>query len=148
MIMGDTHYGNAMTEIALALAMAFFSIMVLAMVSMSASTSKDMSKTIMTSHITAKLAPAKPETPLPAQLKAQSTDTLLIYSGGQFYDRDLQAVDLKKTSFSGRVILAIDPALAMGDALSARAQVKTDDLTITILDQRWTRSLKQHRTQE
>ncbi|MBL6929462.1 MAG: hypothetical protein ISR44_09855 [Rhodospirillales bacterium] len=32
--MEDTGYGNAMTEIALALAMAFFSIMVLTMISM------------------------------------------------------------------------------------------------------------------
>ena len=146
--MGDTHYGNAMTEIALALAMAFFSIMVLAMVSMSASTSKDVPEEIDTSHITAKLAPAKSGAPFPAQLKAELTDTLLIYSGGQFYDRDLNSIDPQKVSFSGRVILALDPTLAMSDALSARAQVKTDDLTITMLDQRWTRSLKQHRTQE
>ena len=33
--MGDTYYGNAMTEIALALSMAFFSIMILAIISMS-----------------------------------------------------------------------------------------------------------------
>ena len=34
--MGEDHYGNALTEVALALAMAFFSIMVLAIVSMGA----------------------------------------------------------------------------------------------------------------
>ena len=34
--MGEDYYGNAMTEVALALAMAFFSIMVLAIVSMGA----------------------------------------------------------------------------------------------------------------
>ena len=34
--MGEAHYGNAMTEVALALAMAFFSIMILTMVSMRA----------------------------------------------------------------------------------------------------------------
>ena len=38
--MGETHYGNAMTEVALALAMAFFSIMILAMVSMGAAHNK------------------------------------------------------------------------------------------------------------
>ena len=38
--MADSSYGNAMTEIALALAMAFFSIMVLTMVSMSAAPEK------------------------------------------------------------------------------------------------------------
>jgi len=146
--MGDTHYGNAMTEIALALAMAFFSIMVLAMVSMSASTSKDVSEAVVLPHIAARLAPAKSGTPLSAQLKTQSTDFLLIYSGGQFYDRDLHSVDPQNISISGRVILALDPALAMGDALTARAQVKTDDLIITMLDLRWTRSLNQHRNQE
>ena len=146
--MGDTHYGNAMTEIALALAMAFFSIMVLAMVSMGAGASKSVTKQDVAPHIAAKLAPAKPDTPVPAQLKGQSTDTLLIYSRGQFYDRDLKAVDPANLSASGRVVLALDPALAMGDALAARAKVKTDNLIITMLDQRWTVSLKHRRTHE
>ena len=146
--MGDTHYGNAMTEIALALAMAFFSIMVLAMVSMGAGASKSVVESNIAPHIAAKLAPAKPDTPEPAQLKGQSTDTLLIYSGGQFYDRDLKSIDPEKLSPPGRVVLALDPALAMGEALAVRAKVKTNNLIITMLDQQWTVSLKRRRTKE
>ena len=59
--MGDTYYGNAMTEVALALSMAFFSIMILAMISMSTTDIiRAEEKAQFANPITAKLVSSKP----------------------------------------------------------------------------------------
>ena len=138
--MGESHYGNAMTEIALALAMGFFSIMVLTMVSMGAcrgQASDDAERTA----IAAALAPADANAVKAARLKPDVEDVLVIYHRGRFYDRRLRVIDPAAEAYVGRVILALDRALNMGEALAARARVGALDLVISTLDQRWTEAL-------
>ena len=81
--MGETHYGNAMTEVALALAMAFFSIMILAVVSMGAAHIKAVNddRQKANTSIAAKLAPSKNSSPS-AETAATQDDTLIIYHKG------------------------------------------------------------------
>ena len=146
--MGETHYNNAMTEISLALAMGFFSIMVLAMVSMGVPVSADnaggaKAKTAL--H--AALAPANNTASKAARLTAAKDDTLLIYLKGKFYDGNLKTVEPAGLTSPGRVILALEPNLTMTEALKARSRLKAQNLTITTLDRRWleaTKHIKQH----
>ena len=135
--MGETHYGNAMTEVALALAMAFFSIMVLAMVSMGAGDFAAATKPDEASAVVAALAPSAPETEAAARLRPSVADTLVIYHGGAFLDRSLQPLDPAGMTFSGRVILALDPGLSMAEALAARARINTRNLVVSVLDETW-----------
>ncbi len=136
--MGESHYGNAMTEIALALAMGFFSIMVLTMVSMGAGRSQaDAERTA----IAAALAPADANAAQAARLKPDVGDVLVIYHRGRFYDRRLRVIDPAAKVYEGRVILALDRALNMGEALAARALVGAPDVVVSTLDQRWTEAL-------
>lgn len=138
--MGETHYGNAMTEIALALAMGFFSIMVLTMVSMGAGqteTPEDAERTA----IAAALAPADATAAQAARLRPDTDDVLVIYHQGRFYDRRLRVIDPAATVYAGRVILALNRTLDMGEALAARARVGAPDVVVSTLDQPWMEAL-------
>ena len=136
--MGESHYGNAMTEIALALAMGFFSIMVLTMVSLGAGRSQADPER---SAIAAALAPADAKAAEAARLKPDAEDVLVIYHRGRFYDRRLRVIDPAAEAYEGRVVLALDRALNMGEALAARARVGASNLVVSTLDQRWTEAL-------
>ena len=130
--MADSSYGNAMTEIALALAMAFFSIMVLTMVSMSATPEK-ISKA--QNQPTINLANSAPNnTQKPA---APTKRKLVIFWNGQFMDQQLSPLELGSLKSSKKIVLAMPPNLPMADALAARAQLEGVDILVSVLDERW-----------
>jgi hydroxymethylpyrimidine/phosphomethylpyrimidine kinase len=129
-----------MTEIALALAMGFFSIMVLTMVSMGAGRIQAPDDAERTA-IAAALAPAAANAAKAARLKPDAEAVLVIYHRGRFYDRRLRVIDPAAEAYEGRVVLALDRALNMGEALAVRARVATPDLVVSTLDQRWTEAL-------
>ena len=133
----DGHYGNAMTEIALALAMAFFSIMVLAMVSMGAGSS-DTSQ--LTTAETLQISPSKPSDN--AQPTSEASRIIVFYQG-QYLSDQLKPVDPTTVTTDGKIILAIDPILPLADAMQARAGLSTNNITVTALDQRWMRALEE-----
>ena len=147
--MGETHYGNAMTEVALALAMAFFSIMILAMVSMGAAHNKAASddRQNADTSIAAKLAPSKNSSPS-AETAATQDDTLIIYHKGTYFDRNVKAVDPATINPSGRIILAISPDTAMSEALEARSQLNTENLIVSMLSPSWLATLNRRQLQE
>lgn len=137
---------NAMTEIALALAMGFFAIMILTLVSMGAGASSD--KTVETSDeaektfISAALAPVENKDKQPSnstQSNVKKDDLLVIYYNGEFVDQNLAAVDLRNLDFSSdrRVILALNPSLPMSEAMTVRTKLPTENLIISALDERW-----------
>jgi len=147
--MGDTHYGNAMTEVALALAMAFFSIMILAMVSMGAAHNKAGSadRPQADKSIAAKLAPTK-NTTASAATAATQDDTLIIYHRGTYFDRDVKEIDPVTINPAGRVILALSPDTAMAEALEARSRLNTENLIVSMLNQAWLTTLNRRQIQE
>ena len=79
--------GNAMTEIALALAMAFFSIMVLTMISMGTGLQPKRPA------VGAVLAPAAEAENSSAVITPAPEDAILIYYKGRFFDRELKPVE-------------------------------------------------------
>ena len=104
--MSDGTQGNAMTEIALAMAMGFFAVMVLTMMSMGAG-GRD-ARAVAAAMLTPAAADA------PAAQPLHKDDVLVIYDGKRFLDRDLTAVDPDRLAPTSRVILAVDPALGAG----------------------------------
>ena len=130
--MADSSYGNAMTEIALALAMAFFSIMVLTMVSMSATPEKISKGQDQPNINLADSAPNNTQKPA-----APTKRKLVIFWNGQFMDQQLSPLELGSLKSSKKIVLAMPPNLPMADALAARAQLEGVDILVSVLDERW-----------
>ncbi len=122
---------GAMTEVALALAMGFFSIMVLTLVSMGGGAAEvrpyEAIRLVQTS-------PGRPATVLPA-----SEDRIIIYDGARYFDTDLNPVDPAAVHDVGesRVVLAVDPSVRLADVMAARNRISAINLVIANLDDRW-----------
>ncbi len=138
--MHDNPANHAMTEVALGLAMAFFSIMVLAMVSMSvpsaaisqAHGAKPQAKSLTLSSPSA--ANSKPG------LKADQL--LLIYYQKQFFNRQMHVLDVAQIAGDQPVVLALPPAISLQEAILARSEIFSSNLTITSLDPHWMQFLE------
>ncbi len=128
--------GNAMTEIALALAMGFFSIMVLTMVSMGAGNGD------AAEAVAAQLAAPKADAERAAVVTRTEDDLILIYHAGRLMDADLAPVALAEVPTDRRIILAVDPTISMEEAIRIRASLATADLVVSTLDKRWLQRLE------
>ena len=136
----EGHYGNAMTEIALALAMAFFSVMVLAMVSMGAGSQDTAQTASATSAETLLVTPSRPS----SATQTVSDDTrIVVFWQGRYLSDQLKPLDPVTLGSDQKIILAIDPALPMSAAMTARSALATKNITVTVLDQRWMRTLEE-----
>jgi hypothetical protein len=136
----EGHYGNAMTEIALALAMAFFSVMVLTMVSMGAGSGDAQQAANSATAETLNVVPSQPA----KSAKTIPTDTrIIVFWQNRYLDDQFKAVDPSTIGTEENIILAIDPTLPLSGALKARTALATQNITVTVLDQRWMRSLEE-----
>lgn len=134
----DTTQGNAMTEIALAMAMGFFSVMVLTMMSMGVGTGTVAGKAVAT----VVLAPAATGSDASA-VPLKDDDLLVIYDGRRFFGRDLAPIEPSRLDTARRIILAVDPALSLSQAMQARQRFDTRRLVVTILNADWRRALRE-----
>ena len=144
--------GNAMTEVALALAMAFFSIMVLAMVGMSVPSQS------AARSVSAATAPPAPDAPDPARLKEQPADhtadaadsagaapteqVFVLYFSGRFFDVDGQPLDLTALRADQPIVLAVSPDLNIAETLAVKAKISVADPVITTLNEDWINHLE------
>ena len=132
---------NAMTEIALALAMGFFSLMVLTLISMGAGqTGKSAPEVLALAPMTDQSRTAD------AATTALGNDLIFIFDGKRFLDTELRPVDPQTViqSMTGparRVVLALDPSLPLKEAMAARARVNAPNLVVSSLDARWIKAL-------
>ena len=136
--MQDGLQGNAMTEVALALAMGFFSILVLALVSMGAggleTTKAEREATL--------LQPALLESsPLQqgglASASSQPDDQIVIYHRGQLLDAELAPLDPGALAPDRRVVLALAPDVPLAEIMAAYSRFNRPDLVVAGLDERW-----------
>ncbi len=141
----DGSHHNAMAECAPAPAMAFFSIIVLTMVSMGAGVDSIRTGT----PPSGKRISIRPSTPSEAPAirreadDTDDTDDILIHYRGRFYDWTLEPHMPDAARSEGRAILAIDPALPLVEAIAVRQRIANPDLIVTTLDERWLEALKE-----
>lgn len=128
---------NAMTEIALALAMGFFSIMVLTMVSMGAG-KVDSAPLVVAAALQAPADTAQPQ----STILSSEQDQLVIFHNGKYFNKDMQPINLADLDFSNRIILGLSPDLEMRSAIDVRSQFKTENLVISTLNEEWVSALK------
>ncbi len=133
--MHEGSQGNAMTEIALAMAMGFFSIMVLTILSMGVGS-------LETGKIAAAaVARAESGATAPGTIETGKDDYLVIFARGRFYDSRLKPIDPARVPTGRRVILAVEPDLPMTEALAARARVAVENLVVSTMDSRWQKAI-------
>lgn len=132
---------NAMTEIALAMAMGFFSVMVLTAMSMGVAAPK--SRTAAAPIVTAAVAASGAPSAAGAADRLADDDILVVYDGARFLGRDLRPLDPARIDRSRRIVLAVTPDLTMAQALAARQRIAAPKLVITTLDDRWRDALRE-----
>ena len=148
--MSDGYQTNAMAEIALALAMAFFSIMVLTMVSMGAGmdpgpgTPAPYAPEDGIALSPSGLGPASNGESASAA-RAVPPGSLLIYDRGTFLDARLETVEPEAFADGAEtpIVLAVPPGLSLREAMAARKRVPGDKVTVTTLDGKWIKKLKE-----
>lgn len=136
---------NAMTEIALALAMGFFSIMVVAMVSLGAGDGAAGSG--RPEPLTVRLVSAAPDPGRPDAAEDASETELVVYHDGAFLDAELAPIDpaAVRSGAGKRVILALPPDLPMAEALRARQALTNAVPIVAALTQDWMTALEERR---
>ena len=133
--MDDGSQGNAMTEVALALAMGFFSLLVLTMVSMGAGEfSSDTKLTIV-------LTPSASQDSSQGATSFDPDNLLVIYHRGRFLDASLEPLEPASIDSTKRVILAFAPDIPVSEAMEARSRISAGDLLVSTLDEDWQAAL-------
>lgn len=134
---------NAMAEIALALAMAFFSVMVLTMVSMGAGfVEPSASYPVLLEGV--ELRPPTPPSVTAETVPGNTAGRrVVVFDGSTFRDDSLASLDPRTIGVGEPAILAVDPSLSMTRVLAARERIPSQDLIVTTLDQRWTEALEE-----
>ena len=117
--------GNPLAEVALALSMAFFSLMVLMLFSITQEQKNG--------EVTAKADFQNSENSSDAQ---KHDEILIIFSDGKFFDKDFKPVDVNAHG-KGQVLLAVDPKLPMSDIMTATQLFKDKDLQLTTFSGEW-----------
>lgn len=146
---------NAMTEIALALAMGFFSIMIVAMVSLGAGTggaddaASAPAATAAASEnpSMARVVEARPSTSDGGGPGADSSKSrFVIYHDGRFMDREMNPIDPAAVGRGGaeRVVLALPPDMPMQKVLAARRRFNAADPIVAALSEDWMDALRRN----
>ena len=130
---------NAMTEIALAMAMGFFSIMILTMICMGIPTHKKLSEN-QTSIALTTLLNSKEKSENSGVMNKE--DVLVVFDGEQYRDRQLTIVEPSKIAGTSRIILALTPELSLSRALQAQSPFREKRGVVTTLNPAWRAALK------
>ena len=124
--------GNPLAEVALALSMAFFSLMILMLVA------------VLNSAPTNQQIKMGNDGTSPTSEKMD----LFVYSGGQLYDKDLTRLNVSALPADQKILLAIDPQLELSAVLEIVGKVGHQNLQITKLDAAWQARLKSKRASQ
>ncbi|MFT6992539.1 MAG: hypothetical protein ACJASL_004539 [Paraglaciecola sp.] len=135
---------QAMTEVALGLSMAFFSLLILALFSIGLpeQTQKDQPSLANDEHI--KLTGNSGKTPTNPTSKNKKQQ-YAFYFNGQFYDQQLHLLNINKVSrFDTQqpLILAVQDSLPLIQIMAVRKQINHPNLSITMLNQKWQTQLE------
>lgn len=142
---------HAMTEVALGLSMAFFALLIIALMSVSLPTKVDDSAHAFKSEQKSKVDTSE-QVRLTIQNKqngnnsiaslVQSNELVLLYWGGQFFDTQQQIVNANDVMEHQNVIVAVDPQIAFNQLINIQTKFAGKTLRLTQLSEQWQLSLK------
>ena len=140
---------NALVEIALALAMAFFSIMVLAMVSMGVPDSSRQKKKVLENNFFKsgiKLYPSTQTRQKADQGSAHgelAKKNLIVYYQEKFFDVELHEIQANKLVELDIKAVAVDPSIPTSEAIKIREIFGSRPVVVTLLNKIWLQRLKE-----
>jgi hypothetical protein len=125
---------NAMTEVALALAMAFFAIFILAAVSMSQPSASALAENLKDKTV----HDLKLQFETEGERALAQEEILLIYHKGKFLDVQLQTFSFaSQADENTHYVVAVSPDLSMAEMLEIKQQKNLPNLAITLLNKEW-----------
>jgi hypothetical protein len=135
---------QAMTEVALGLSMAFFSLLILALFSIGLpeKTQKNQPSLGNEEHIKLAGNSGKTSTNKTSKNKKQQ---YAFYFNGEFYDQQLHRLNINNFSrFDTQqpLILAVQDSLPLIQIMAVRKQINHPNLSITMLNQKWQTQLE------
>jgi len=134
---------NAMTEVALALAMAFFAIFILAAVSMSQPVISDTSNRVQEKIVHDVILQLEAESEHEGERALEQEETLLIYNKGAFLNEQLKPfLPDNNTNVSRRYVIAVSPNLSMAEMIQIKKNKNMPNLAITLLNDEWQQRLE------
>jgi hypothetical protein len=147
---------QAMTEVALGLSMAFFSLLILALFSIGL---PDQVKQVAPQQLDSSLTPPPKNEQLNLAANSSHSTTnkeskttpetkqqYVFYFNGQFYDEQLTHLSIESLSNFGNqqsLILAVQENLPLLQVMAVRKQINHANLSITMLNQKWQNQLEQ-----
>lgn len=142
---------NAMTEVALGLSMAFFSLLVLALLSMSAPMQvKPVASHLQPSDLQlSDLQPSDLQQQSRVKLESnqqgqgEQTSQFAFYFKGGFYDQTLKSRKIESFPSDQSLVLAIDKNMTFSQVFNLRQQINHPKLSITTLNDEWLNQLEQ-----
>jgi hypothetical protein len=135
---------QAMTEVALGLSMAFFSLLILALFSIGLPEQMKKDQPSLASDEQLKLASndTKTSTNKTSENKKQQ---FAFYFNGQFYDQQLNRLssdNFDRFETNHPLILAVQDSLPLLQIMALRKQINHPNLSITMLNQKWQTQLE------
>ena len=122
---------QALTEVALALSMAFFALLILALISMGVpAKSQDKAQLDKTKTIDV----IQDNEAKPTQ---KSSVKYVIFYQGHFYDTELKRIKPNKGNSQDKLILAIESNLPISKVITLKTQINSSNLSITTLNEQW-----------
>ena len=122
--------GNPLAEVALALSMAFFSLMVLMLFSITQEQKNG--------ETNAKVDFQNSENNNDA---SRPDEILIIFSEGKFYDKNFNILNVAENS-NEKILLAVDPKSPMSDIMEATQLFQNRDLQLTTFSGDWQQRFK------
>ena len=128
---------QAMTEVSLALSMAFFSLLLVALISIGVPESADAEQikavTVPEFVLTETSSSAKNTQ---AENEALATQ-YIFYFDSKFYDQHLKDVAISKLNTMQKLVIAMPTDTDVSQALALQKQFRGFDLSLTIMDDKW-----------
>lgn len=142
--MHNTTSESAMTEVALALAMGFFSLMILTLISMGVEADTSEQQDGQNARILDLVSSKGSNSP--ASQKTKTTDIILFFDGKRFRLSDMSIADPDKIvrqakDKNQRIILAVDPTISFDAALAARERLPVENLVVSSYSKEWSQTL-------
>ncbi|GAC29368.1 hypothetical protein [Brumicola pallidula] len=129
---------QAMTEVALALSMAFFSLLLLALVSIGVPQPIDNTEQEMHTTVPAFVLTESTQTKQSTEGKKQPTKIQYVfYYAANLYDQNLMQTQISKLNTMQKLVLAMPMDTDVIQALSLQKKFKDFDLSLTIMDNEW-----------
>lgn len=128
---------QAMTEVSLALSMAFFSLLLVALISIGIpeSTDAEQIKTVTVPEFVIT------ETSSSAKHTQAENETLatqyIFYFDSKFYDQHLRDVEMSKLDTMQKLVIAMPTDTDVSQALALQKRFGSFDLSLTIMDDKW-----------